>query len=129
MINPYAHGLKRTFILHAVLGLGFGLIYLLLPEAWGQLINWPVLDPTPFRLIGAVMLALGLSSWLAYQARTWEQVKIIVQLEIIWTVLATLVMVYGLLFVDLPVFGWLYVATFGGFALAFSWFYIRRPMK
>lgn len=119
-------GLKITFLVHLIVGLFFGLIYLLVPKWWGDLISWPMPDPDLWRMVGAAVLAFTVSSWFAYRAELWERVKIVVQAEIVWTVLATLVLLLGLLFTGLPAIGWVNAVIMGGFAVAFCYFYSRQ---
>jgi len=119
-------GLKTTFLVHFIVALIFGLINLLIPEVWGNLIGWPIKEPAIYRLVGAAILGFGASSWWAYKETAWEKVKIVVQMEIVWPVLATLVILWGLLFAGVPAFGWLYAVIMAGFAAAFSFFYFRR---
>ena len=126
MDKQISTGLKNTFLIHFILGVLFGLVYLLIPEMWSDLINWSIPDPAPYRLLGAAVLGFGISSWLAYKDGVWAHVKIIVQAEIVWTALATLVMLWAMIFAGLPPFGWVNTAIFAGFAVAFSLFYARR---
>jgi hypothetical protein len=114
-----------TFLAHIVVGLIFGLIDLLIPEQWGTFTNWPIQDPTMYRLVGAAILAFTASSILAYRETDWEKVILIVRTEIIWTALATLVFLVALIFGDAPAIAWLYALLMVGFCAAFSLFY--RP--
>lgn len=118
-------GLRTTFLVHFVVALVFGLIYLLIPGVWGTLINWPIQEPAVYRMLGAAMLGFGTSSWLAYRETAWERVKIVILMEIAWTILGTLVMLWGLIFAGLPAFGWVNAALLGAFAVAFGVFYFR----
>jgi hypothetical protein len=126
MDKQMASGLKSLFLVHFILALVFGLIYLLVPEAFGNLVRWPIREIAPWRLIGAALLGYGASSWLSYKATAWENVKIVVQMEIVWTILGAIVMLWGLLFAGLPVFGWLNFVILAGFAAAFVVFYSQR---
>jgi hypothetical protein len=110
---------------HFVLGLIFGLIYLLIPVAWGNLVNWPVQEPAAYRLIGAALLGFAASSWWSYRESAWERVKIVVQMEMVWTILGALVMLWGLLFAGLPAFGWVNFVILGAFSVAWCVFYFR----
>jgi hypothetical protein len=124
-MKKISQGLKMTFLVHFVVGLIFGLIDLLIPEQWGNLTNWPVQDPTMYRLVGGAILAFTASSILAYRETDWEKVILIVRTEIIWTALATLVFLATLIFGDAPAIAWLYALLMAGFCAAFSIFY--RP--
>jgi hypothetical protein len=124
-MNRISQGLKTTFLVHFVVGLVFGLIDLLIPELWGDLTNWPVQDPTMYRLVGAAILAFAASSILAYRETDWEKVILIVRTEIVWTALATLVFLVALIFGGAPAIAWLYTLLMAGFCAAFSIFY--RP--
>jgi hypothetical protein len=89
------------------------------------LISWPVTEPPIYRLLGAAILGFGTSSWLAYKETAWEKVRIVVQMEIAWTILGTLVVLWGLIFAGLPAFGWVNAVIMAGFAAAFSILYPR----
>jgi hypothetical protein len=81
------------------------------------------LEPSTFGLVGAAMLAFAASSWLAYRQTLWGRVKIVVQIEIVWTVLGVLAMLWGLMFEGLPAADWMNVLILGAFA--FTYFYSR----
>jgi hypothetical protein len=125
MEKQVSTGLKTTFLVHFIVALIFGLIYLLIPEMWGNLISWPVTEPPIYRLLGAAILGFGTSSWLAYKETAWEKVRIVVQMEIAWTILGALVVLWGLIFAGLPAFGWVNAVILAGFAAAFSILYPR----
>jgi hypothetical protein len=78
-----------------------------------------------YRLVGAAILAFAASSILAYRETDWEKVILIVRTEIVWTALATLVLLVSLIFGDAPATAWLYALLMAGFCAAFSFFY--RP--
>jgi hypothetical protein len=119
-------GLKTTFLVHFIVGLIYGLTFLLIPEVWGSMVSWPIKEPAMYRLIGAAMLGYTASSWWAYKETAWEKVKIVVQMEIVWTILGALVNVWGLLFAGLPVVVWVNAAILAAFAVAFGYFYFQK---
>jgi len=125
MEKPISSGLRTTFLVHAIIGIALGLVYLLIPETAGNLLNWDMGDPA-YRLLGAALVALGVSSWLAYKAGTWGEVKILVQLEVVWTVLAALVLLWGLISAAIPLIGWANLVLLVLFAIAFGYFYTRH---
>ena len=126
MNTQLSQGLKTTFLIHFFVALLFGLGFLLIPNVLGNLYGLNVQEPEIYRLLGGAMLGFAISSWLSYKATAWESVRIVVVMEIVWAILGTLVMLYGLLFAGFPVLGWLNAVILGAFAIAFGWFYFRK---
>jgi len=124
MEKSISSGLKATFLVHAIVGIAVGLAHLLVPESVGNLLDWDMADPA-YRLAGAATIAFGMSSWLAYQADVWEKVKIVVQAELVWTVLGALAILWGLLDGALPTVAWLNFGLLAGFAVVFGYSYSR----
>jgi len=125
-MNKISSGLKTLFLVHFVVGLVFGLIYLLIP---GIFLGWfgvPAPDVLPYRTLGAAILAFAASSWYSYKAAEWDKVKIVVQMEIVWTVLAVLVGLHGILFAGQPAAQWINVIIMAGFAVAFIYYYSKK---
>jgi hypothetical protein len=92
----------------------------------GNLAGVKILEPETFRAVGAALLAFATSSALAYRQKSWEKVKIIVIMEIVFGVLSTLAMIWGLITGALPVSDWTNVVILGGFAVVFIIFYFRK---
>jgi len=118
-------GLKITFLVHFIMAVIFGAGFLLIPEMVTGMLGARAMEPSTFRLVGAAMLAFGTSSWLAYRQTLWDRVKIVVQVEIVWTLLGVLAMLWGLTFEGLPAADWTNVLILGAFAIAFTYFYSR----
>jgi hypothetical protein len=122
MEQPYSSGLRTTFLVHGIVGLIFGLGYLLIPETVGGLTNWEMGDPA-YRTLGAAILGFTASSWLALRQTERSKVKIVVQAEIVWTVLGALVSAWSVLAAAAPPFAWVNAAILAAFAVAFAVFY------
>lgn len=117
--------LRFTFFVHAIVSTVFGLIYLLIPVDWGNWTGQP-LDARAAvyaRLVGAALLALGVSSWLAAFNRNWREVILVVRLEIVWTVLAALVLLWAIVSGVTSGVSLIYLILMAAFAIAFSVFY------
>ena len=125
MDEQIPYGLKITFLVHFVVAVVFGGGFLLIPEMLTGMLDAGTMEPSTFRLVGAAMLAFAASSWLAYRQTLWDRVKIVVQIEIVWTVLGVLAMLWGLMFEGLPAADWMNVLILGAFVLAFTYFYSR----
>jgi hypothetical protein len=124
MEKQISNGLKYTFIFHFICGVIFGLTYLLIPDTWATIVQWPLRETLPYRLVGAAIIGFTASSWLALKNPLWESVKIIVAMEVVWTGLATLVMLWGMLTQGLPNIGWLNTVLMAFFAFTFGFFLI-----
>jgi hypothetical protein len=126
MEKQIPYGLKITFLVHVIVAGIFGLVFLLIPEMFGGMMGAPIKEPSTFRLLGAALIAFAASSWFAYRETVWERVKIVVQMEIVWTILGVLATLWGLMFEGLPTADWMNVLILGAFAVAFIFFYSRR---
>jgi uncharacterized protein YjeT (DUF2065 family) len=120
-----SHGLKITFLVHFVVAVVFGLVFLLIPEMLLRMMGALIREPSTFRLLGAALIAFAASSWFAYRETVWQRVKIVVQMEIVWTVLGVLATLWGLMFEGVPAAEWTNVLILGAFAVAFTYFYSR----
>ena len=123
MESSISSGLKTTFLVHSLVAFVLGLIYLVAPTQFGEAVGWPAAQPFDHRVIGAVFIAFGVASAQAYRQAVWESVKLLVQMQMTWTVLVSALMLWGLLAGDLPVLGWAYFVMVIGFALLFFSFY------
>lgn len=114
-------GLKAVFVVHFVVGLVFGLGYLIVPQMVGNIFGHDAADPA-WRIVGAAMIGFGMSSWWGFRAISWEQVRIIVEAEVVWTLLAAIVVAWVVMMNMMPPIGWLMVAIFLIFAVAFGYY-------
>ena len=126
MEKQISNGLKYTFIFHFIVAIVFGLTYLLIPYQWATIVQWPLRETFPYRLLGAALLGFGVSSWLAFKNQLWESVKIVVVMEIVWCGLGTVVMLWGMVIKGLPAIGWLNTVLMVFFTVTFGFFLIRE---
>ena len=125
MDKQISPGLNKTFLAHSIVGAIFGLVLLLVPDVMGTISGQPIIETIAYRGIGAAVLAFATSSWLSYKEELWDKVKIVVQMEIVWTTLFVVVSVYGILSGQLPAMDWMNVIIVGGFGITFAIFYFR----
>lgn len=118
-------GLKTTFLIHFIVGGITGLLLLLVPDFWGGIVGVSNVEPW-FRMLGAAVLAFTASSWWAYHEILWERVKIIVEMELVWTVLGTIVGAWGMFMFAMPTLLWINPLILAAFAIAFGYFYLRE---
>ena len=116
-------GLKITFLLHTIACLIIGGAMFLVPAQFLALVSWPTPDPGLTQLYGAALLALGISSWLGYKATHPEEVRILVEMEIAFTVIGSVAALYQALRPGAPAFLWIILAIWVPFAVAWGYFY------
>lgn len=119
-------GLKLMFLVHCIVALIVGLVFVVAPQFWAALFGQSLGDTGIYRVFGAAMLAFGASSWWAYRETSWERVKIVAEMEMVWTVLGALATVYGMLFEGMILAGWIMAFTLALFATGFAYYYLRE---
>jgi hypothetical protein len=116
-----SRSLRITFLVHAIVALLMGVPLLAAPGRWLSLFGWAPIDPLMSRMLGAALLAMAWSSVRGYLAEEWDQVEIVVELEVAFTVLASFGLLRHLLIGTWPWYTW---AIFGIFALfSVAWIY------
>jgi hypothetical protein len=117
--------LKVTFLIHSIVSVGCGLLLLVIPGRTLLALGWAPIDPILGRVLGAALLALGWSSFRGWQATERAQVRVVVELEAVFTALACVGLLRHLLFARYPLTVWLLFAVFFLFALAWAVFLVR----
>ena len=115
------NGLRTVFWLHALAAFVFGVGYLFAPAFVAGVFDVDAGDLFVTRLYGVATLALGVASVLAALATTYEQVDIVLRMEVFYTVAATLVCLYSIFFLSAAPITWLAVGLFGVLALLFGY--------
>lgn len=118
-------GLKATFLAHALISGVVGLQHLVAPRVWTDLAGMEITITVTWRVIGAAVLAFAVASWLASREDAWERVRIVVLMEIVWSILGALAIAWGILVEGAPRLEWLNVAILGFFAVVFGRFVAR----
>ena len=118
-------GLRYILLVHFILGIIIGIIFLFFPEQYCLLFGIEISDHGMYRLIGAASLALGFSSYLAYKKNDWEIVKLFVQMELVWLVGANIGMIWWLA-TNAPIMTWVIEIMFIFFLGAFLLFYFQE---
>ena len=126
MEKQSSKGLKYSFLFHFIVAIVFGLTYLLIPETFASIVQWPLKETFPYRLLGAALMGFGVSSWLAFKNQLWESVKIVVVMEIVWCGLGSVVMLWGMFTQGLPAIGWLNTVLMAFFTVTFGYYLISE---
>jgi hypothetical protein len=121
-------GLKALFIVHGVVALIGGLAYLVTPFKWAEMSQYGPIDQVFVRYFGAVTLALSFKDWVCLRAKAWSEIRIIVMMEVVWTLLATLLGLYLVLFavITAPLsFMWMNTIGFALFFIFWTYFCVK----
>ena len=103
----------------------FGFVFFLAPEFYVDAVAWPFLDPAAARVMGSAFIAFGITSLFGFRAASWEEVKLVVIGEIVFTLFGLLSMVWVMaVHATIPaLIGWLYALLFALFFVLFLYSY------
>jgi hypothetical protein len=118
--------LRYTFLIHAIVAFVFGVPMLLGPGHFLILLGWLQIDSMLSRVLGAALLGLAWSSWRGWQATDKAQVKTLLELEAIFTVLGAAGLLRELVVSYFPVIYWVLFATLAVFAVAWIIFRFKK---
>lgn len=135
-----SNGWRRLFLVHAIGAAAIGAPLWVVPGRTLTLIGWvPELvqlpesalsvpgvtfaNPAFVRLVGAALLALALASYWGWRARQFDEVRLLVRLETVFSILGALaILVVAFRGVEsFPAIGWLGLGILVFFALAWGW--------
>ena len=118
--------LRYTFLVHAVVALVFGLPLLIMPGQVLDLFGWEPIDPIMSRLFGAALLALSWGSYRSWRAAVRSDVAILLQAEVVFTVLSAVGIGRHLLSGSWPWYVWMMFIIFVIFAVAWIYHLLRK---
>ena len=100
--SEYPTLLKYTFILHFLIAWIFGVWLFVLPDSFNTFIGHTTpADPVNIAY-GALLIGIGLTSLLAFRASDWKSVKILVEMELVYTPVAIIGGIISLLTSSYP---------------------------
>jgi len=117
---------KYIFLLHFIVALVFGLVWFLVPEYWNTLTDWPD-EIAAGRIVGMATIMVAVGCILAYRATSWDQIEILVIMELIYNILGAIGMVWNIIAIPtLPVVAWLLVGLLGLFSVLFLYVFFTE---
>ena len=141
MENTISKNLKNTFLVHTIVSTVMGLMLYVIP---GRVLIWLgwipenvefeiggttvstsgtfLVDPVITRGLGAALLALAFASFLGWRAKQRQEVSILVQLDLVFCVLALVAFLVRIVTLGLPIpiVGWAFIVILLGFAVAWG---------
>jgi hypothetical protein len=118
---------RMLLLLAAAVDLLLGLLFLFGPEL--PLQTWPTPVPSLLlRFIGAIVLSNAVGIWVGLQLGTWEGLRALFWVGVVYGGLAFLALVYHLLFLAAPAVFWAYPVADAVYLVAIArilWIYER----
>ena len=125
-----AKHLKIVLLINAIIGLIFAFLYLAFSYLYLPFIQWPFYDPYYSWSFGGTLLVLSLFSLLAIKKTEWEQIKIIVELIIVWQLMILILNIISLILIPAPITSlistWINNFIFIILIIANLYFYIKQ---
>lgn len=120
--------LRYTFVVHGIVGVVVGAPLVVAPGRFLGWLGWAPIDPIISRLLGAGLLALAWSSFRGSGAAEREQ-RILVEMELAFTVLGCAGLLRHLLRYRYPWLVWLTLAVLAIFAVAWAFLLLIRSTR
>lgn len=121
-----ASGLKALFLIHCVVAILIGAPLLIAPGQFLGASGWAPIDPLLSRVLGAALLGLAWGSFRGWRATDRSQVTVLLELEAIFAILASVGLLRHLLVANWPLMVWGTFAVFAAFAVAWTLALVRR---
>jgi len=122
MKGQTSKGLRILLLVYAIYMALYGLGHVLNPGTFGPL------DPATTVLFGLAVLVFALGALLAYLEKTWDSIRIVVLMQVVWMILYTIGFVWGLVTGGIPAEPMVFAPPIIGaiFAILFLIFYFRE---
>ncbi len=98
--------LKVLFPVHMIVAAIVGALLLVIPGRFLGWVGWAPIDPIISRFLGAALLALAWGSFRGWRAAEWQQVSILVEVEVAFSLLAGAGLLRHILFGHWPLGAW-----------------------
>lgn len=118
---------KIYFLIDAIFCSIIGAFLLIIPGRTLSLVGWVPYDPLMTRVVGAALLALGWGAFRAWKANQYREIAILVEVELIFAVLASIGLLRHLLIASYPPVGWITFCLLAVPAFAWGMIWLRRP--
>ena len=120
---------RYVLVLHFIVALVFGVLLLAFAGRFARWVNWGYYDPTMAKMLGASLFGFSIGSLLA--ARDPLKHRVIVQMEIVYALVASVAVLYRLVRHSgtTPHFAWVPFAVTTAFFVLFSLTYPRAAAE
>ncbi len=120
MKGQTSKGLRIAILVYTIYSAVYGLVHVVSPELVGAE------DPAIERVLGAAVLAFAFGAGLAYLEKSWVKARIAVLVQVVWMILYTITMVWGILVGGIAAAAWPPAIIGAVFAVLLAVLYIRE---
>ena len=106
----------------------FGVWFFIAPETWSTLTGWPD-EASTGRILGAAIIAIGSAAFFGFRASKWEEIEIVVLMELVWNIVGLVGMLWNFAVFTLPIAGWLIVGLLGLYFVLYFYVYYEAKLK
>jgi len=117
---------KIVFVIQAIVGFAFGLVFLLAGELFMILEGWPYYAPVFIRLTGMDFIGMAVLILLSSREKEWAKVKNVVIMVVFWTILNSIVFTILHYVHNLPPINWTNIGSYMLFAVLYIIVYIKQ---
>ena len=118
--------LRMSFLIDGLVAIVYGLVMLLIPDIHANMFGFPY-EEFADRFTGSLFLGYGVGNLLAYRASSWENVELVVLMNLITLVIGLLVILYSIAVALIPVAGYMQVGLvlFLMFLFLYSYYEVK----
>jgi len=118
--------LQTTFLVHTFAALILGLPLLILPGQFLKILGWAPIDPLISRLLGAALVSMAWGSFRGWRATERTQVRILLELDAVFTILGSIGLLRHLLSAPYPLIAWITFFLLAIFAVLWVVFLFKK---
>jgi len=100
--------LKMSFLIDGLVVIVYGLVMLMIPDIHANMFGFPY-EEFADRYVGSLFLGYGVGNLLAYRASSWENVELVVLMNLTTLVIGLLVILYSIAMALLPIAAYMQV--------------------
>ncbi|TFG22647.1 MAG: hypothetical protein EU532_14215 [Promethearchaeota archaeon] len=104
-MTDLSKNMKILFIVDAIICSIYAIFYLIIPETFLQIVEYAYFDPVYWRHFGATALVIGLFCVIAVRRAKWEEVKVILEIGIVWVISILGIAIWEYFFIPATVIG------------------------
>lgn len=121
--------LKISFLIDGLVAVVYGLVMLLIPDIHANIMGFPH-EEFAGRMIGALFIGYGIGNVFAwYKATSWENVELVVIMNMTFFLLSLAVMVYSIAVALIPITGVVQIGLVSFLMILFLYAYYEAKIK